>query len=78
MDGSKKRKAVYNPDADKRWREKNKERARYLTDRTSCRRFLRDKATKEDLEEMEQLIAERRQQLKNVPHVPLRCDTLVL
>lgn len=67
MDGSKKRKAVYNPEADKRWREKNKERARYLTDRTSCRRFLRDKVTGEDLEEMEQLIAERRQQLKNVP-----------
>ena len=71
MDGSKKRKAVYNPDADRRWREKNKERARYLTDRTSCRRFLRDKATEKDLEEMEQLIAERRQQLKNVPPCPL-------
>lgn len=71
MDGSKKRKAVYNPEADKRWREKNKERARYLTDRTSCRRFLRDKVTGEDLEVMEQLIAERRQQLKNVPPCPL-------
>lgn len=71
MGGSKKRKAVYNPEADRRWREKNKERARYLTDRTSCRRFLRDKATEEDLEEMEQLIAERRQQLKNVPPCPL-------
>lgn len=64
MDESKKRKAVYNPEADRRWREQNKERARYLTDRTSCRRFLRDKATEEDLEEMETLIAERRLQLK--------------
>lgn len=64
MAENKERKAVYNPEADRRWREKNKERARYLTDRTSCRRFLRDKATETDLCEMEQLIKERRQTLR--------------
>lgn len=59
----KERKAVYNPEADRRWREKNREHANYLTDRTSCRRFLKKKATLEDLEEMEGHIAKRRKEL---------------
>lgn len=58
-----KRKAVYNREADKRWREKNKEHAGYLRDRTSARRFLKKKATEDDLLEMEELIAERRKEL---------------
>lgn len=57
------RKSVYNLEADKRWRDKNKAHARYLTDRTSCRRFLKQKATLEDLAEMEGHIAKRRSEL---------------
>lgn len=55
--------SAYNPEADRRWRQKNKERANYLTDRTSTRRFLKNKATLEDLEEMEEHIAKRRAEL---------------
>ncbi|GIN17475.1 hypothetical protein J32TS2_28310 [Shouchella clausii] len=47
----------------KRWQEQNKDRARYLSARSSARSFIRNRATKEDLDELEQLIAERRQQL---------------
>lgn len=66
MAEEKKRKAVYNREADKRWREKNKEHAGYLRDRTSARRFLKKKATEEDLLEMEELIAERRKELSEI------------
>ena len=45
----KKRKAVYNPEADKKWREANKEHRRYLTGRGSARSFIRNKATRDDL-----------------------------
>ena len=60
MEEVKKREAVYNPDADKKWNDNNKEHRRYLTDRTSARRFIRTKATLADLEEMQALIEERR------------------
>ncbi|AVM43150.1 hypothetical protein [Fastidiosipila sanguinis] len=63
MAEEKKRKAVYNREADKRWRDKNKEHAGYLRDRTSARRFLKKKATEDDLLEMEELITERRKEL---------------
>lgn len=55
-----KRKAVYNPEADKKWVDSNREHRRYLTDRTSARRFIRTKATEEDLAELEELIALRK------------------
>jgi hypothetical protein len=58
------RKAKYNPEADRKWAEANKEHRRYLTDRTSARRFIRSKATAEDLDELEVLIAERRAELE--------------
>lgn len=60
MDYVKKREAVYNPEADKKWNDNNKEHRRYLTDRTSARRFIRTKATLDDLEELQELIEERR------------------
>ncbi len=60
MDDVKKREAVYNPEADKKWNDNNKEHRRYLTDRTSARRFIRTKATLDDLEELQELIEERR------------------
>lgn len=45
--------------ADKRWKEKNKEHRNYLTYRGIARSFIKNKATMEDLEELKQLIEER-------------------
>lgn len=44
----------------KRWQEKNKDYSNYLKARSSARGFIRNKATDEDLKELEQLIKERR------------------
>ena len=54
------RKAVYNPKADKKWIEKNKEHRSYLSQRSTTRSFIRKKATADDLTELEKLIEERR------------------
>lgn len=54
------RKAVYNPKADKKWIEKNKEHRSYLSQRSTARSFIRKKATADDLTELENLIKERR------------------
>lgn len=50
-------------EANKKWQQKNKEYANYLKARSTARGFIRNRATKEDLEELEQLIQERRKQL---------------
>lgn len=50
-------------EANKKWQEQNRERARYLRNRSTARSFVRKQATNEDLDELEQLIAERRKQL---------------
>ena len=47
-------------EANKRWQEKNRERTRYLRNRSTCRSFIKNQATKEDLEEIEELIKIRR------------------
>lgn len=60
-----KRKAIYNPEADKRWNDKNKEHRSYLRNRSAARSFLRSQATLEDLEEMEELISLRREHLSS-------------
>ena len=49
--------------ANKNWAEKNREYSSYLRSRSSTRSFIRNKATLEDLEELEKLIEERRNQL---------------
>jgi hypothetical protein len=59
-----KRRAEYNPEADKRWVEKNREHRNYLSARGAARSFLKNKATKEDLDEMEMIIKERRASMK--------------
>lgn len=64
MEEKKKRKAVYNPEADKRYREKNPEHRRYLNDRSAARRFIKNKAMAEDLQELKALIADREKQLE--------------
>lgn len=52
-------------EANRRWREKNKEHARYLNERTKARAFLRNKATDEDLDAFVELIeVERNKRLE--------------
>lgn len=55
----KKRKAVYNKDADVKWIENNKERKNYLTRRSNARGFIRSLATADDLMELQSMIVER-------------------
>ena len=50
--------------ADKRWREKNRDHANYLKNRTSARCFIRNRATLEDIEELKVLMEERAETLK--------------
>jgi len=47
-------------ESNKRWQEKNRERARYLRDRSTARNFIKKKATVQDIEELEHLIQERK------------------
>ncbi|HBJ2613253.1 TPA: hypothetical protein LA742_001707 [Clostridium botulinum] len=50
--------------ANQNWEKKNREYASYLKSRSSARSFIRNKATAEDLEELQKLIEERRELLK--------------
>lgn len=49
--------------ADDKWRKENKEHATYLRSRSSARSFIRNKATIEDLDELEELITNRKKEL---------------
>lgn len=60
---TKKRESVYNPEADKKWYDKNKEHKQYLNYRSTSRSFIRNKVTEEDLDELEMLIEGRRKSL---------------
>ncbi|EIX0278463.1 hypothetical protein MGU02_000767 [Listeria monocytogenes] len=46
--------------ANKAWQDKNKEHANYLKSRSAARSFIKNKATLEDLEELEKFIIERK------------------
>ena len=50
-------------EANKKWQEKNKERAKYLSDRSRARSFLKNRVSKEDLEEFEEILKVRREEL---------------
>jgi len=52
-------------EANKKWQEKNREHTRYLRNRSTSRSFIKKQATTEDLEELENLIFERKQCLLN-------------
>lgn len=52
-------------EANKRWQEKNREKTRYLKERSTSRSFIKNKATKEDLKELEDLIQQRFAELNN-------------
>ena len=47
--------------ANKNWQENNKERAKYLSNRSRSRNFIKKQATEEDLIELLQLIQLRKQ-----------------
>ena len=50
-------------EANKRYREKNKEHRNYLSARSGARSFIRNKATIDDLAELESLIQKRKNEL---------------
>lgn len=50
-------------EANKKWQEKNRERTRYLRNRSTTRSFLKNQATLEDIEELEVLLNERKETL---------------
>ncbi|NVY96994.1 hypothetical protein HU830_07500 [Lactobacillus sp. DCY120] len=52
-------------EANKRWQEKNKARAKYLSDRSRARSFIKKAATLEDLSEFSGLIKKRSIEFKN-------------
>lgn len=66
MKDTEKRKAVYNRDADKKYREKNKENVRYTDYKSRARVFIRDLIKEEDLEEFEILLEERKKNINTV------------
>lgn len=49
--------------ANKKWQEQNREKARYLRNRSTARSFIKKQATLEDIKELEELIVERRKLL---------------
>lgn len=51
-------------EANKRWQEKNKEHSNYLKSRSAARGFIKNKATEEDLKELEEFIKVRREEIK--------------
>ena len=53
-------------EANKKWQEKNKEHAKYLSNRSRGRSFIRNQATLEDIEEFRLLLDEREQYLKSL------------
>ncbi|MFL1695628.1 hypothetical protein ACJQWY_02265 [Weissella kandleri] len=51
-------------EANKAWQEKNRERARYLRNRSAARSFIKKQATNDDINELLGLIDERKEILK--------------
>ena len=46
-------------EANKKWQEKNREKAKYLRNRSTSRSFIKNQATLEDIEELKQLMKTR-------------------
>ena len=59
MTEKKKRIAVYSREADKKWRENNKEKNKYINYRSIARVFIREMIKDEDLEEFVTLMNNR-------------------
>ena len=56
--------AVKQTEANKKWQEKNKERAKYLSDRSRARSFLKKAVILEEIEDFEEILKERKKELK--------------
>lgn len=52
--------------ANAKWDSENRERRNYLSKRSSARGFIRNKATKEDLLELKEMIDEKLSEMKEV------------
>lgn len=52
-------------EANKKWQEKNKDHAKYLSNRSRGRSFIRNQATLEDIAEFRKLLDERENSLKS-------------
>ena len=52
-------------EANKRWQDKNREKARYLRNRSTARNFVKKQATLDDIKELEELITNRKKELNN-------------
>ena len=66
MEEKKKREAVYNPEADKRWLEKdpeNKKKKYRANKKSAAKSFIKNEATLEEIKELQALLDERRKQL---------------
>lgn len=50
-------------EANKRWQEQNREKARYLRNRSTARNFVKKQATLEDIKELLELIEIRKNEL---------------
>lgn len=62
-----KNKALTQTERNKRWQEKNREKTRYLRNRSAARGFVKKQATLEDIAEIEELLKDRLIELKNGP-----------
>ena len=50
-------------DYNKEWESKNREKSNYIKARSSCRSFIKNKATKEDVVELRELLDTREKEL---------------
>ena len=50
-------------EANKRWQDKNREKARYLRNRSTARNLVKKQATLDDIKELEELITNRKKEL---------------
>ncbi|MGG7163862.1 hypothetical protein [Clostridium ihumii] len=50
-------------EANKKWQEKNREKTRYLRNRSAARNFIKKQATEEDIKELEELIIQRKKDI---------------
>jgi hypothetical protein len=64
MEEKKKREAVYDPEAQKRWEQKNKDKRGRINRKSGAKRFIREDATLEELEELKAFIEEREKQFE--------------
>ena len=50
-------------EANKKWQDKDREKARYLRNRSTARNFVKKQATLDDIKELEELITNRKEEL---------------